>query len=75
MPRGISEPFTFSNKSAGPPDFMTGSLKAVISRLGSTSSLMRFREPFCSKRLMNFAVLWGADIETSSIIAVHYTAF
>ena len=32
MARGQSAPFTFSKSSAGPPAFITGSLRAVISR-------------------------------------------
>ena len=35
---GSREPFTFSNRSAGPPDLTTRSVISVISRSGSTSA-------------------------------------
>ena len=47
---GCSEPLTFSNRSAGPPDLTVRSLISVISRCGSTSAAMRLSSPSRSRR-------------------------
>src|SRR5262249_10807110 len=49
MRSGCREPLTFSNSSAGPPDFTTRSLISVISRSGSTSAATRTSSPLRSR--------------------------
>ncbi len=42
---GMSEPLTFVNSSAGPPDLVTRSVISAISRYGSTSALTSYSSP------------------------------
>ena len=49
MRSGCCEPFGFSKRSAGPPDFTTRSVISVISRSGSASAVMRRSSPSRSR--------------------------
>jgi len=62
---GSSEPLTFSNSSAGPPDFTVRSVISVISRCGSTSAPTRTSSPSRSSNLIHARRSTGGAIAVS----------
>ena len=66
---GCSEPLTFSNRSAGPPDLTVRSLISVISRCGSTSAEMRLSSPSRSRRAIQARRSRGGATARQSISA------
>jgi hypothetical protein len=63
---GCSDPFTFSNRSAGPPTFTVRSVISVISSSGSTSAVTRTSSPCRSSSSIQLRRSAGGAIAVQS---------